>query len=504
MSSSPRPGSRRGRRLSSPGPADPAAFSRALDEAAAHFRAGRLDAAAQVYRRLEREAPGDMRPAYSLAVIDIRQGRLERARKRLEAVVAAQPDLSAAQHNLGAVCQRLGAWPQAAEAYARAVDLQPGAAEGRIGLAAALAALGRGADAIAQHRQLARDPAQRWAALTRIALIDPAAIAEDDLAAMQAASQDTGLEDETRIGLLFALGDALDRQGRTAEAFAAYAEGNRARRATLPADAAAQANAAAAAYVLRQFTPARLVARAGQGSGSAAPIFIVGFPRSGSTLIEQILASHRDVQGLGETGVLPQLLTHGYPDTPAGLKDLAAGYLAALRARGWDGASRFVDKTLENYLHVGIIHLMFPKATILHAARDPIDTAFACYRQLFIAGNETLYDLADIAAEYGRYRALMDHWSAVLPGRVVSIGYEALVVDPEPQIRSLLETAGLPWDPTVLSFHERAGAVTTASASQVRRPIYASSLARWRPYAKALAPLIAELEKTGFSGKWRE
>lgn len=489
MTSSPRPG-----------PADPAAFSRALDEAAAHFRAGRLDAAAQVYRRLERQAPGDVRAVYSLAVIDIRQGRLERARRRLEAVVALEPGLAAAQHNLGAVCQRLGDWPAAAAAYGRAVDLQPGAAESRTGLAAAFAALGRSGDAIAQHRELARDPAQRWAALTRIALIDPAAIDDDELAAMQAASADETMDGETRIGLWFALGDVLDRRDRTAEAFAAYAAGNRARRAALPADAAARANAEAALYVRTQMTPQRLAARAGQGSASAAPIFIVGFPRSGSTLIEQILASHPGVQGLGETGVLPELVPHGYPETPAVVKDLAARYLAALRARGWDGASRVVDKTLENYLHVGLIHLMFPGAAILHAVRDPIDTGFACYRQLFASGNETLYDLADIAAEYGRYRALMDHWATVLPGRVTEVGYEALVADPERQMRSLIAAAGLAWDPAVLRFHERAGAVTTASASQVRKPIYKNSVARWRRYADALKPLVAGLEDPADGG----
>ncbi|HZZ32730.1 MAG TPA: tetratricopeptide repeat protein, partial [Phenylobacterium sp.] len=187
MTTSPRPGSRRGRRAALPDAADPAAFLLGLDEAAAHVRAGRLDAAAQVYRRLERQAPGDVRSTYSLAVIDIRQGRLERARQRLEAVIARAPDLAAAQHNLGAVRQRLGAWSGAAQAYGRAVELQPQAAESRAGLAGALVALGQGAAAIQQLRILADDPAQRLAALTRIALIEPGAIGDDDLEAMQAA-----------------------------------------------------------------------------------------------------------------------------------------------------------------------------------------------------------------------------------------------------------------------------------------------------------------------------
>ena len=495
MKSSPRPDRGRGRRKASPGPADPAAFSRGLDEAAAHAAAGRLEAAAQVYRRLEREAPQDVRAAYSLAVIDIRQGRLERARRRLEGVVAQAPALAAAQHNLGAVRQRLGDWEGAGKAYAEALTLRPQAVETRAALAAALVALGRGAEAVAHHRTLAADPAQRWAAFTRIALIDPAALSDDEVAAMQAAADDAATDGETRIGLCFALGEALERRGRDAEGFAAYAAGNHLKRATLDAAGVAKVNDAAMRYVRDLFDAKFLADHGGQGSRSAAPIFIVGMPRSGSTLIEQILASHPAVQGLGETGVLPGLVTHGYPTTAAGLRDLAERFLAAMRERGWDGTSRFVDKTLESYLHVGLIHLLFPKAVILHAVRDPMDVGFACYRQLFASGNETLYDLVDIAAEHGRYRALMDHWAAVLPGRVVDVGYEALVRDPEAQIPALVtDAAGLSWDPASLRFHERTGGVATASAGQVRQPIYRNSVGRWRRHAADLQPLIAALD----------
>ena len=502
MKSSRRPGERRGRRHPPSAPADPAAFSRALDEAAAHAAAGRLEAAAQVYRRLEHEAPGDVRAVYSLAVIDIRQGRLDRARSRLEAVVALAPDLPAAQHNLGAVRQGLGAWPEAAEAYGRALALNPASAPSRVGLATVLATLGRGSEAIAHHRILAAAPATRWPALTRIALIDPAAISDDELADMQRAAADDGADRDERIGLCFALGDVLEARGRPADAFAAYAAGNRLKREALaesaPPPAVAEANAAAARYVAERVDARFLAAHAGQGGRSAAPIFVVGFPRSGSTLIEQILASHPEVQGLGETGVLPELAAQGYPQSAAGLRGLAGRYLAAMRERGWDGASRFVDKTLENYLHVGLISLLFPRAVILHAVRDPVAAGFACYRQLFARGNETLYDLADIGAEYVRYRRLMAHWAAVLPGRVIDVSYEALVADPQAQIQALVtEAAGLAWDPATLRFHERAGGVATASAGQVRRPIYTSAVARWRVHAEALRPLIAALGPYG-------
>ncbi|WP_293383303.1 tetratricopeptide repeat-containing sulfotransferase family protein [Phenylobacterium sp.] len=476
---------------------------RALDEAAAHFRAGRLEAAAQVYRRLERQAPGDVRAAYSLSVIDIRQGRPARARERLEAVVALAPDLAEAQHNLGAVCQALGDWAGAAEAYGQAADLRPQAGESRVGLAMALAALGRPGEAIGQNRILAQDPAQRWPALTRIALIDAGAITDEDVAAMGSAAEEGGaasgeFRGEARIGLCFALGEALDHRGRDAEAFAAWDVGNRLKRASLDVAAAAAANAAAARYVTAAVTPQVLAARAGQGDKTAAPIFVIGLPRTGSTLIEQILASHPQVQGLGETGVLPRLAERGYPDTAAGFRTLAKAYLDAMRQHGWDGRSRFVDKTLENYLHAGLIAALFPNALILNAVRDPMDTGFACWRQLFASGNETLYDLADIGAEYVRYRGLMDHWRALMGGRVAEVSYEALVAEPEPQIRRLVtEVAGLSWDPAVLRFHERGAAVQTASASQVRRPIHGGSVGHWRRHAERLRPLADALGPYG-------
>ncbi|HEV2531354.1 tetratricopeptide repeat-containing sulfotransferase family protein [Phenylobacterium sp.] len=475
------------------------ALARGLDAAAAHFAAGRLSAAAGAYRRLERQAPGDLRATYSLAVIDIRLGEPARARRRLEQVVGATPDHAPALHNLGAVCQQLGDWPAAAQAYGRAAELRPEAVETRRALATALAILGRTDEAIAQHRILARTPAERWAALTRIALLDPGAIDDDDLAAMGPAADDPRLDAQTRTGLLFALGEALDARGQGDAAFDAYAAGNRLKHATL-APHAAEASAVAARHVRETVTPGWLAAHQGRGAGTVAPIFIVGFPRSGSTLIEQILAGHSGVQAMGETGLLPRLVAGGYPQGPKGsaaIHALADRYLAALRERGWDGASRVVDKTLENHLHVGLIHLMFPKAVILHSLRDPVDTGFACFRQLFADGNETLYDLAEIGAEYRRYRDVMAHWDAVLPGRVVEVRYEALVADPEAGIRALGAATGLPWDPAALRFFERERPVATASAVQVRRPIHAGSVARWRRHAAKLAPLIEALGPYG-------
>jgi hypothetical protein len=165
-----------------------------------------------------------------------------------------------------------------------------------------------------------------------------------------------------------------------------------------------------------------------------------------------------------------------------------------MRRRGWQGADRFVDKTLENHLRVGIIHLMFPKSVILDSTRDPVDTCLSCYRQLFTEGNETLYDLGQIGRAYVRYRRVMEHWERVLPGRVIKVEHEKLVDDPQGQIRWLVSDAcKLDWDPLCLNFYAAAGSVRTASAAQVRRPMFSTSIGRSARFASELQPLLEAL-----------
>jgi hypothetical protein len=164
-----------------------------------------------------------------------------------------------------------------------------------------------------------------------------------------------------------------------------------------------------------------------------------------------------------------------------------------MRQRGWTGAGRFVDKTLENHLRVGMIHLMFPKSVILDSTRDPVDTCLSCYRQLFTEGNETLYDLGQIGRAYVRYRRVMEHWDRVLPGRVIKVEHEKLVADPGAQVRRLADVCKLEWDPACLRFYEAEGVVRTASAAQVRRPLFLTSIGRWTRFASELEPLLKAL-----------
>jgi tetratricopeptide (TPR) repeat protein len=491
-----------------PDPArDPVGASRLLDEAAGHAVAGRLAEAAAAYARAERADPDDFRAPLSLATINLRQGRPDLALPRLRRAAELKPDLVDAWHNLGGVAQALELWDEAADAYGRALELRPGAVETRRNYAIVLSILGRIIEAEAQHRRLAETPATRLWALTRLALIRPDAITEAELGEMGEAAAEGG-DLDTRIGLWFALGEALERRGRADVVFDAFAEGNRLKRGALAGRPGVDPPAVLALHresarrVQAAFGAGHFAAHQGQGLSTAAPIFVVGMPRSGSTLIEQILSAHPDVRSLGETAALPQLLERGAlgaganPAAPdrAMVRGLARQYLDAIRGRGWRGAGRFVDKTLENYLHVGAIALMFPRAVILHAVRDPLDTCLSCWRQLFAQGAETLYDLAEIGGEYVAYRETMDHWRRVLPGRVIDVEHEALVADPERRIRWLVtDAAGLDWNDACLAFHVAGGAVRTASSAQVRQPIFRTSLGRWRRYESRLGPLLEAL-----------
>lgn len=478
--------------------ADASGAARLRDEASRLALAGNLEAAVSAYDRAARAAPDDFRAPMSLATLQMQRGRPELALPQLRRVAALRPDLFEAHHNLGAVAQLRDLIPEAAEAYARALEIRPASLETRQALAAVLATLGRLEEAEIHHRTLAQLPQTRAWALTRLALLRPASISDAELGDMQALAADQTVELDTRTGLWFAIGETLEQRGRDEEAFIAFARGNALKRGSLAARVDTDpvrvlaAHARSAARVRETFGKDFIEARQGQGLSTRAPIFIVGMPRSGSTLIAQILGAHPEVMSLGETAELPRLLEAGaFASAGAGGgKAIARRYLEAMRGRGWPGSGRFVDKTLENYLHVGAVALMFPNAVILNAVREPMDACLSCWRQLFASGAETLYDLAEIGVEYRVHREVMDHWDRVLPGRVIGVSHEDLVADPERMIRWLVEDAcQLAWSDACLDFHTASGPVRTASAGQVRQPIFRTSLGRWRRYEPHLGAL---------------
>ncbi|HEX9169040.1 MAG TPA: sulfotransferase, partial [Roseiarcus sp.] len=318
------------------------------------------------------------------------------------------------------------------------------------------------------------------------------------IARMQTLLKREGTTLADRATLHFGLAKAMLDIGDSEAAFRHYNEGNRLKRSTYAYDAAR--NERWLAGIARVFSPALLAARTGAGARSDLPVFVIGMPRSGTTLIEQILASHPMVHGAGELKRLPTLIegTGDFPEsvpdlTQAQLTALGEAYLAAVAPMA-AGARHVVDKMPSNFLRAGMIRLILPDARIIHCRRDPVDTCLSCYTKLFADEQAFAYDQAELGGFHRAYQGLMAHWRAVLPAsHFLEVDYEAVVNDLEAQARRMLEFLSLPWDATVLRFYETERPVRTASANQVRQPIYRSSTGRWKAHAAELKPLLAAL-----------
>jgi len=415
-------------------------------------------------------------------------GHLVQAQGVLADLVAAEPGNAEAHHELGVVQKALGQLDEARAAFQAALRLDPR-------LHATYAAL---ADLV----DFARDPdlATRIVAETHVLAADPQRL--------------TGPNDPL-IPLHYAAGKALDDLGEHARAIDHYIAGGRLKRAHVAYDEGAQI--AFCAAIKAMFTREFMARHGFVGHPSSAPVFIVGMARSGSTLVEQILSCHPAVHGGDEARHLPQALdacAAHWPHLPAWpammgalgqdqVDMMARAYLDAALAPAGHAAVmtdtfRVTDKLLSNFFFVGLIAILFPHAKIINTLRDPVDTCVSAFATLFADDMAHTHDFGELARYYARYIDLMEHWRSVLPaGMMTTVRYEDIVRDVESQARRLIDFVGLDWDPACLAFHASTRAVQTASVAQVRRPLYASSIARWRRYGPLVAALAPTMGKVG-------
>jgi Tfp pilus assembly protein PilF len=467
------------------------------------MRIGRNDEAKQLLVRALELAPGFMPARYQLAILLHRRNECADALAEMERLLAADPRNPGYRNLAAVIYSRIGEYGRASRLYAELVQEFPANSKVWLSYGHVLKTEGRSEETVAAYRRaIALEPAF-GEAYWSLANLKTFRFSADDLAAMRARIEDRAVSEPDRVHLHFALGKALEDAGDYAASFDQYAVGNSLHRARHSYDA--EQNTARLRHLKSVFTPAFFAARAGSGDPSGKPIFIVGMPRSGSTLLEQILSSHSAVEGTTE---LPELITMArelrtlaesgdigtYADVLAtlpreALRELGARYLERTSVHRKTGRPHFIDKMPNNFLHVAMIHLALPNASIIDARRHPMACCFSNFKQHYARGQLFSYGLGDMGRFYCDYVDLMDHYDAVLPGRIHRVYYERVVDDTETEVRRLLENCGLPFEPACLRFFENERPVRTASSEQVRQPIYRDGIDQWRNYEPWLDPL---------------
>lgn len=441
----------------------------------------------------------------ALVVRSVPLRRLERLEEALDTARRAAtfaPDNGEALVAMGEALQALGRTADALAAYDKATKL-PGLAleKALVNRGICLMEVGERDAARAAFEQVLASFPRSVAAWFNLADLVTFKAGDTTIASMAALLAPGGIEvPGDRIALHFALGKALLDTGETDGAFRHFAEGNRLKRATInynPDDISGWLRAISAAFPASAFDPSGF---AEAGADADLPVFVVGMPRSGTTLVEQVLATHSQVQGGGELSTLSQLVGRlgPYPAImermgPVELAGLSEQYLGKVRPQA-NGRRRFVDKMPSNFFYAGLIARAMPQARIIHVRRNPADTCLSCYTKLFTREQQFTYDLTELGRFHGDYEQLMAHWRAVLPpDRFLEIDYEALVSDFEPQARRLIAFLGLEWEPACLEFHKTRRIIRTASVNQAREPIFTGSVGRAQRLAPYLAPLLAAL-----------
>jgi len=443
---------------------------------------------------------------HDYAWVLVSRNKYREARVQLELLLAGDPGNRSLRTLRATAIAGLGEHEEGLELYRSLIKEAPAegpeAADLHLSAAHALKTLGRQTEAIEEYRAAARARPDFGDAYWSLANLKTYRFTAVELERMHGAESAPGTSAVDRHHLCFALGKAYEDSGDYAESWRCYARGNAlVRAASRYRPEPVERNTA---NQRRICTPEFFSERRGYGLSSNEPIFIVGLPRSGSTLIEQILASHSQVEGTHELADIPRYVLElqgrepdlENPRYPAILADLprerfmqfATRYLEETRIYR-TGRPRFIDKMPNNFRHIGLIHLMFPNAKIIDARREPMACCFGIYKQLFARGQEFAYSIPDIARYYRTYLELMEHWDRVLPGRVLRVYHEDVVDDLEEGVRRILEHCELAFEPACLEFHRTQRSVRTASSEQVRQPIFREGLDQWRRFEPWLAPL---------------
>jgi len=439
-----------------------------------------------------------------LAQAYLESGRLAEAEAAIARALLVEPHAAQSWTVRASICGRLMRAEEALAAYRESERLDPRQPLIHLSIGHVLKTLGRRAECErVYHECIEREPAS-GEAYWSLADLKTYRFSDAELAAMESQLR-AGTGGDANAALLhFALGRAREQRGEFAPAFGHYAAGNALRRRNAPFDAIAFEDKSR--RIVARMDGSFFASRRGGGHPDPAPIFIVGLPRSGSTLVEQILASHPAVEGTME---LPNIQTYvgeldalgakrdAYPESllPADASVLEAfgrRYIAET-APLRNGRARFIDKLPNNFSHVGLIHAILPNASIIDVRRHPMDACLSCFKQYFAAGQAFSYDLQVLGRYYRCYLELMDHWDAVLPGKVFTLAYEDLVRSPQDAVRRVLAHCGLEFDDRCLRFHENERPIRTASSEQVRLPLYDSGIGYWRAFAAELEPLRVSL-----------
>lgn len=485
---------------------DPNNPDRWFDIALLDLERNRFEAAEKRLRRVLEAAPAHRQATIALGQLLVKRGRYKDALPYILEALEREPDNLGLLLDAGRAHRESGDLDASAKSYERALTLDRGSVPALIGMAMTRTAEGRLDEARACYREaLTRDP-DNAAALGNSAQIHRFGPEDRPLIErMIRVAERSEMPDSTRILLEFSIGKALDDLGDSDAAFAHFVRANGLAKRSQPFDP--EAFSAFIDDTIATFDRGYFLERSDWGAVAELPIFVVGMGRSGTSLVEQILASHGRVHGAGEVEYIEGLclsLSNQAPPRPDGGRPslpwlaptlgpadaLGCGraYLDKLRAHAPD-AARIVDKMPPNFLHLGFIATILPGARIIHCRRDPLDTCLSLFFHYFSDSQPYAYSLEHLGFYYREYRRLMAHWRTVLPKAMLELDYEALVDDQERESRRLIEFCGLPWDTRCLAFHETERAVWTASLWQVRQPIYRRSVGRWRRYQAHLQPL---------------